>query len=321
MRIFFLMAMAVLVINFTACEKKLAEDTVENKPKSTNTPANAAGVRLAYADTLFYLKPVPPDYTVLPVTVPAVTGGYFKANPKGLDIDSITGRINISKSETGLRYKVYYVDNSGNAIDSVRLVISGIDYEDAIYELNATPTTYDTAFPIYNANPALALPCSGDDDDDDDDDTGCIFDETDLDDDGNNDIAGVVQSKLLIDEKKGTIDLEASFHAGVFGSTTPVNGEQKDFTFYYRLNDASNRALNKISVRLYYYKTKADIPQWLLDEINNRKILASEISTGINNKNLVSGPPVLAGQNGSFSSLYTIESKPKRPPLIVIVEN
>lgn len=317
MRIFFLLVMAGLVINFSACEKKITEEGTENNPTVNNT-LQGTMARLTYADTIFYLKPLPPDYTILPVTVPAVSG-YFKANPQGLNIDSVTGRINITKSETGLRYKVYYLDNSGNVIDSVRLVISGIDYEDAIYELNATPSAYDTAFPIYNANPALALPCSGDDDDDDDD--GCIFDETDLDDDGNNDIDGVVQSKLLVDEKKGTIDLEASFHAGVFGSSTPVNGTQKDFTFYYRLNDASGSALNKISVRLYYYKTKADIPQWLLEEINNRKILASEINAGIRNKNLVSGPAVIAGQNGVANALYTIASKPKRPPLIVIVEN
>jgi hypothetical protein len=246
--------------------------------------------------------------------------GYFKAIPLGLTMDTVTGNINVTQSETGLRYKVYYVSPTGVLLDSVKLVISGIDYKDAIYEIASTPNAYDTAFPIYNARPEIPLPCGDDDEDDDgdidDDDNACVFDETDLDDDGNDDIPGVIQDKLLVDIKKGTIDAEASFHAGIFGSSNPANGLSKDFTFYYRLQDASNRALNKITVRVYHFKKRSDIPQVLLDTINVR----NNIAIAVNNRS--SGNVTNTASSGqAFNSFSLAEyaAKPKRPPIIIIV--
>lgn len=303
-----------LGITLWACQKENVKENVEENLQLTADPAAKTNIssttpRLSYGDTIFYLKNQPGDYTVQPVSRPA-SPGSFKANPIGLELDSITGQINVTQSETGLRYKIYYLDSTGKAIDSVKLVLSGIDYADGIYELQSTPAAYDTAFPIYNARPELPLPCPPDDDDDnegDDDDQGCVFDETDLDNDGNDDIPGVIQDKLLVDIKQGTLDLEASFHAGIFGSSNPANGVTKDFTFYYRLNDFSNRALNKITVRIYHYKKRSDIPQWLLNELNNRNTLAQEV-------NMRSG-----GSQFSATALRYVDSKPKRPPLIIIV--
>jgi hypothetical protein len=228
----------------------------------------------------------------------------------GLNLDSATGRINVTQSVSGIRYKIYYLSSAANLpIDSVKIVISGIDYADGIYEIAKTATVYDTTFPIYNARPSLVLPCGDDDEDDDgdvdDDDNACVFDETDLDNDGNDDIAGVIQDKLLVDIKKGTIDVEASYHAGVFGASSNVpNGVTKDFTFYYRLQDPSNLALQEITVRLYHYKTRADIPQWLLDELGKRQEYNGLVNArGVNE----------AGRILSFRA--------KRPPLIVVVSS
>jgi|GEM_PF-237152 len=313
---------------FWACKKNIAEDTENNNNQEQNTGSPShTNPRLSYGDTLFYLKNQPGNYTILPVSVPAASG-FFKAIPAGLVLDSVSGRINITLSETGLRYKVYYVSPGGTAIDSVKLVISGVDYQDAIYTIASTADVYDTAFPIYNARPGLPLPCGGDDEDDDgdidDDDNLCVFDETDLDDDGNDDIPGVIQDKLLVDTKKGTIDVEASFYAGLFGSSNPANGVSKDFTFYYRLQDASNRALNKITVRFYHYRTISDIPQSLLDTLN----LRNQIGIAVNSRtasnrgnsafhaNAAGHSDFTAGRMESFA-LY--ESKPKRPPIIIIV--
>ena len=265
----------LLIFLAYGCKKNKEENIDSEQPETPANPLNP-GPRLAYSDTLYSLSNLPGNFSISPVSKPNVAG-YFKSIPKGLTIDSTTGNVNISQSETGIRYKIYYLSNSGLPIDSVKLVISGIDYQDGIYELASTPVAYDTVFPIYNARPGLALPCSGGDDDDDNND--CIFDETDLDNDGNDDIAGVIQSKLLVDIKKGTIDAEASFRAGVFGSTTPANGISKDFTFYYRLRDASNMALNKITVRLYHYNKVSDIPQSLLDTLSERNTMSLAVNS------------------------------------------
>lgn len=316
---------------FYGCQKGAGEDiqNTDNNGVNSGGPNNPAKIRLSYGDTLFNLRNQPGNFTISPVSKPNSTG-FFKSIPAGLAIDSVTGIINVNQSETGLRYKIYYVATSGGtALDSVKLVISGIDYRDAIYEIARTPNAYDTAFAIYNARPELVLPC-GDDDEDgdgdlDDDDNQCVFDETDLDDDGNDDIPGVIQDKLLVDIKKGTIDLEASFQAGLFGSSDPANGLNRDFTFYYRLQDASNRALNKITVRVYHYKRRVDIPQSLLDTLN----LRNQIATAVNSRGSTQavGTPVMEEVSASSSgfiisriaNMEYYAAKPKRPPIIIIV--
>lgn len=285
----------LLIIGITAC-RKTTEAVDENNTTGNSTPPQNG--KLAYADTLFFNHQLATDKFAAVVSQPAGTT-VFKSIPGGLVIDSVTGRINISKSESGIRYKVFAVNQQGLAIDSVKLVISGIDYADGIYNLDVTPVAYDTAFPIYNATPGLALPC---DDDDDDEQDLCVFDETDLDGDGNDDINGVIQDKLLVDIKRGTIDLEASFRAGLFGSSNPANGSLKNFTMYYRLGDASNKALQKIQLQVYYFRTSADIPQTLLNELNNRRNQSTQV-------------------NGRFTRTAEFETylKPKRPPILIIV--
>ncbi len=297
----------------TGCKKDIDYRQAAEQLSNSNTSiGSGSNSRLSYGDSVFYLQNQSGNYTVLPVSKPNVPG-YFKVIPMGLLLDSATGRINVSQSETGLRYKVYYLGVNGDRLDSTKIVISGIDYKDAIYEIASTPNNYDTAFPIYNARPELLVPCGDDDEDDDgdldDDDNACVFDETDLNNDGNDDIPGVIQDKLLVDIKKGTIDVEASFHAGVFGSSDPANGLSKDFTFYYRLQDASNRALNKISVRLYHFKKRSDIPQFLLDTLNLRNQISAAVNSRTANDSRVM----------SISSRLEFEARPKRPPVIIII--
>jgi hypothetical protein len=319
------------ILGFYGCQKGISEDiqSADNNRVNPGASGNPAKIRLSYGDTLFNLRNQPGNFTISPVSKPN-SAGFFKSIPNGLAIDSVTGVINLNQSETGLRYKIYYVAATGGAaLDSVKLVISGIDYRDAIYEIARTPDAYDTAFAIYNARPELVLPC-GDDDEDgdgdlDDDDNQCVFDETDLDDDGNDDIPGVIQDKLLVDIKKGTIDLEASFQAGLFGSSDPANGVNRDFTFYYRLQDASNRALNKITVRVYHFKRRGDIPQTLLDTLNFR----NQIATAVNSRGTTHAavPPVMEDVSASSSgfiisrivNMVYYAAKPKRPPIIIIV--
>ena len=310
---FFLLILITVFIY--SCQKEFTPTLKEEqKPTSSNstTPSGntSTGQRLSYGDTLFYLPNQPGNYTVSPVSKPGMRG-YFKSIPLGLALDSTTGSINVSQSLSGMRYKIFYIDSANRKADSVKIVISGIDYRDAIYELASTATTYDTAFPIYNARPELLLPCGDDDEDDDgdldDDDNQCVFDETDLDNDGNDDIAGVIQDKLLVDIKKGTIDVEASFYAGIFGSSNPANGVMKSFTMYYRLQDASNRALNKITVQVYHYRRRSDIPQSLLNTLQLRNNIARAVNAR-----------TVSRQESTIEGVDEY-AKPRRPPIIIIV--
>lgn len=309
-----LFLLVVIACYLTACQKVVDDTTDTNNP-----PQSGNATRLSYGDTVFYLRATANANLLNPVTKPA-GNGYFLSVPKGLSLDSATGRINFALSETGIRYKIYFIpQNSNAATDSVRLVISGVDYEDKVYTMDATPNAYDTAFPIYNAISGLALPCLPDDDDDDD---GCMFDETDLNNDGNDDIAGVIQSKLLVDRAMGTLDLEASFNAGIFGGSNPANGTEGRFTMYYRLNDASNRALNKITVRIIYYERRSQIPQNLLNEIGIRK------SSRILGKTIVTPNVVTANPNrGNIRKLTSLDvirleaSREKRPPMIILTRS
>jgi len=64
---------------------------------------NQAVYQVKYADSVLYLKNQSNDYIVLPV---GASAGTFSAFPEGIEIDDNTGAINVTKSETGLRYRI-----------------------------------------------------------------------------------------------------------------------------------------------------------------------------------------------------------------------
>lgn len=296
------------VLLVTACQKNLEDSFL--KKEGSSTSMNSSAPTFSYGASIFFLKPSGSTYTILPKVKPTVPG-VFKSIPKGLSLDSVTGRININRSLSGLKYKVYYTGSGSVLLDSTTLVISGIDYADSIYVLNNTPNTYDTAFPVYNANKNQALPCGLGDDDNE---NLCVFDETDLNNDGGDDITGVNQQKLLVNEKTGIIDVEASFRAGIFGSSTPANGTRKDFKFYYRLNDASGRALNNITVRVIYYNRKSAVPASLIRQINERKRVDQRV-----NLSPLPGFTMLNIEESRYVMDFASYAKPRRPPIIVII--
>jgi hypothetical protein len=300
-------SIALFSILIFSCNKDINQVDYLNAQRDFSKRSSAP--KLSYGAGLFFLKPTTKNYTILPTVKPTVQG-VFRAIPRGLSLDSTTGRVNINRSLSGMRYKVYYVTSTGGLVDSTQFVISGIDYADSIFVLNATPNAYDMANPIYNANKNNVLPC---DEDDDDSDDLCIFDETDLNNDGNDDIDGVNQQKLLVNEKNGVIDIEGSYHAGIFGSSNPPNGTRKNFTFYYRLRDASNMALNKITVQVIYYRRSADVPNSLKNQLRDRKAIDDRVSLAP----LPGNSFELAEYNTYMDFRYY--SKPRRPPILVII--
>ena len=57
---------------------------------------------------------------------------------------------------------------------------------------------------------------------------------------------------------------------GAFGPN-PQNGDRKEVTIYYRLNDCSTNALQKITIELIYYAKQSDIPAELIKEARDRR--------------------------------------------------
>ncbi|MBL0232645.1 MAG: hypothetical protein IPQ08_03155 [Chitinophagaceae bacterium] len=211
------------------------------KPQSATDDTNNIPYNLTYGDSIIYLRPVASgDYVVYPSTRKE---GVYTGFPEGIEIDAVTGAINVSKSETGLRYRITHTALDGKKTET-NLVLSGITFSDKFYNLSQNDSL---CLPIYNASEARALPLSGSN-----------FDE------GNNANSGGCSVRT----ENGSINLAQCVRNGVFGNT-PQNDSRRDFDINYRINDASGKSLNKIRVRIYYYTSMAtvapDLMQTLLD--------------------------------------------------------
>jgi hypothetical protein len=234
---------------------------------------------LSYGDSILYLKPSAGDYIVNPVTP---SPGVYSGFPDGIEIDDNTGAINVSKSETGLRYRITHTATDGK-VTSIMVVLSGITFTDHYFRLS---TGDSVAKPVYNASTARVLPL-----------TGSSFDE------GNVASTGGCDVKTT----NGQINLAQTVRNGIFGST-PQNDVRKDFDIEYRLNDASGKSLNKLRVRLYYYNSMADVPADLLTTLQDREDLGVFLRPGSSAETT----SIIPGVDGV--------AKP-RPPCVIIIAN
>jgi hypothetical protein len=237
-------------------------------------------VNQIYADSVFYIQNSN-DYFVSPVITQQ---GNFTSFPSGLNIDQNTGIINVNKSETGLKYQVSFTPSGSSDIQISYIIISGINYSDKIYNLSLGDSV---AVPIYNANRNLTFPSNNN-----------AFDES----------GGCKNAGIMVDPSNAVINLAQSVRSQAIdtGSTAQVK-------LVYKLNDNSNGAPNGLDIKIYFYKTASQIPQYLTDLLNERKgtILTS-----------ASVPPGL--NHSSLNALSTIALKatnpPRpRPPCIIVV--
>ncbi len=247
---------------------------------SCNPDVDPAGTyKLSYGDSILYLRPQSDDYIVYPTQV---REGTYTGFPEGIEIDDNTGAINVTDSETGLRYRITHTAPDGTQTSTL-VVLSGITYTDKFYNLSQHDTI---AFPVYNALESRILPVAG-----------SVFDEGGLANGSGCDVGTV----------NGKINLAQSVRNGLFGST-PANDSRKDIDIIYRLNDGSGKAINKLRVRLYYYTSMATVAPDLLETLRDREEL------GVFLRNNVS--PANAGNGTSARTLR--EAKP-RPPCVIIV--
>ncbi|HVW59148.1 MAG TPA: hypothetical protein VHC48_03905 [Puia sp.] len=232
-------------------------DTAHITPPFPETPpvsVSACSFLPIYGDTIIYPQPAAggQDYIFNVVNSPG-TGKYF-AWPQGMVIDPNTGAIDLTKSETGLKYAIGFVREGTTDTCLSTLIVGGAAYMDSIYVL---ADGQDAALPYYDANPYLASVCAG---------GGCTFDVN----------GTAANDKVIVDHSTGKIDLKKTLDGtgllslgGAFG-LLPVNGSSLTTRIYYKLNDPSNNALQHIDVQLQYYDTRSAISGGLLGTVVNK---------------------------------------------------
>jgi hypothetical protein len=247
---------------------------------------------IAYKDSLFFLENLKDDIKIEPIVR---RKGEYGAYPEGLEINNSNGEINITKSESGLRYDVFFVPEKTTDTCFTKIIISGVDYSSKIYILSKNDKI---AIPIYNNNPFLPIPGVNTgktefDDGDDDDNGNGIADEP---------LPGqeVIPQGLDISKLDGKIQLENSLKKGLLGSNFK-NGDNKKLKLFYRLEDKSGKSLNKIELEFHFYEKEGDVPKSLKDKI-------------IENQSSYFNPNV----GLRYARIFRIFRKP-RPPQIVIV--
>lgn len=245
-----------LIFILVACKKSTTSNDPDTEidppvelPKDTSkvpfpqTIIPACSYAPYYGDTLICAKPIDgQDYIVSPVNNPGA--GKYMAWPIGMMIDSTTGAINVTKSETGLRYIIGFVKNGTSDTCLTELVIAGASYMDSVHVLSDGEKY---ANPYYNADPTLVSACS----------TGnCQFDITN---EANN-------KKIFVDKNTGKIDLEKSLNQGAFGLLA-LDGDMVETTIYYKVNDGCNTSVQHIKVQFMYYTRKSQINAALLGNL------------------------------------------------------
>jgi len=237
------LALVILIItcSIIACNKEGAVNNTENTSSISNSVAASACDLFAYPDTIFYPKQSASDYIVNPINV---QDGKYGSFPDVLKIDRNSGAINITKSETGLKYVVWFIPKGTKDTCKKFLTISGINYADSIYTAAAG---LPLSIPVYNANTQAPIACNG----------TCEFGKE------------LISQGIAIDQSTGVINLKQSLLNGALGKN-PKNGTFKDFLMQYHIGDQSAGALNSISFRLYYYKLKSQVPDSLVNILNQK---------------------------------------------------
>jgi hypothetical protein len=290
-----LLSSFALLLVFVACNKanRSGNDTETGTDPLVDTPANGNVVLSGpnqcpgapnYGDSIIYLQPVNGQYMVSPTNNSGISGTYLSW-PEGLSLNKNNGVINVSKSETGVRYLVGFVKDGTHDTCVNQLILGGITYLDSIYVIGNNDTL---AKPIFNTNPQLPPICDASDDSDYPDNNGngnntCSFD---------NNAPGqkANDKKLRVRTKSGIINLKKSLADGIFGPTLN-NGDSKTINVLYSLNDNSKKAQQQISVKVMYFDKVSSIPATLKSEVQYKR-------ANMMNYHIVNGKP--------------------RPPLLII---
>jgi len=274
-----LLCLVITIVSLVSCKKAIEQpgsspnvivqhDSSSHVINTTTNPYPVTPVQECiyspdYGDSIVYPQPSASFYYVYPQNTRGIQGTYLSW-PQGLVLDSNTGAINLTLSQTGQRYAVAFVQNGTRDTCISQLIVAGTAYMDSIYSL---AQSQNTAPPYFNANPAAPSPCQNNQND-----QGCQFDYTQF----------AKRQGIHVDKQTGAIALQQTVRRA-FGKN-PVNGATVNTVIFYRLNDNSNFALQYIQLRLIYYNTKADIPASLVATIASRQ------ANAMNNMLISQGP-------------------------------
>ncbi|HEV2355411.1 MAG TPA: hypothetical protein VGR89_14270 [Puia sp.] len=206
-----------------------------------------------YGDSIVYAQPAHGgDYILQPVNNPGP--GTYLSWPVGMVIDSSTGAIDLTASESGTKYMVGFVKSGTTDTCVSTLIIGGASYTDSVYILN---NNRKVAGPYFEGNPANVSLCQVANE--------CVFDVT----------GSAGSHGVIINPHNGQIDLLKTLigtanQGGAFGPA-PVNGQTITADFYYQIkDDPSNGATQHTSLQFVYYDSQAMINARLLSEIITR---------------------------------------------------
>jgi hypothetical protein len=251
--------------------------------KGADAPGPGGDYALSYGDSIIYPINTSGDYIVHPVKPLA---GTYEAFPEGIELDERTGAINVSESETGLRYRITFTPDGATQSYTTVVLLAGINYLDQFYNLSRNDTL---ARVIYNGDPAKPVPVS----------SGKTVFDIDL---------GCNKEGIAINQGNGTINLAQTIRNGFFGRH-PDNDSRQEFELEYKIDDKSKQKKQSIKIKLYYHDTMADVDDDLFELLEDREgnILRSN---GYPGNELVAK---VAGVNG-------IQGKERpRPPCIFII--
>ena len=243
-----------------------------------SAPSSSCPLQPIYGDTIIFTQPTSgPDYIFNPVNNPGA-GKYFSW-PVGMVLNQNTGAIDLTASQTGMKYAIGFVKTGTTDTCMSTLIVGGASYYDSVYVIADNDTA---ATPYFEANPYLPNICAN---------GGCTFDVN----------GAAAAKKVIVDKTTGVINLgqtlQPSGLAGLLGGAfglLPQNGSSITVPIYYKLNDASNEAMESISVQIEYFDSESQVSAGVLSGVLNSL------------NSLLSGNLISTGTN-------------PRPPLIIIV--
>ena len=264
----------LLLLVFVACNK--ADEQSDNEAPTKEeaitpdvvltTPTLICPNAPNYGDTILFTKPkTGGDFFADPTNNQDVQGVYLSW-PEGLKLNRNTGSINLSQSETGVRYKIAFVKQGTTDTCISQLIIGGMTYLDKIYAMDQNDTL---AKPIFNADPFGPSICDASDDSDypDNNNSGnnrCSFDNAAPGSKAND-------QRLRVRTTSGIINLKRSLNDGLFGPNVK-NGDFKLIPIQYQLNDGSSKAVQSVTVKVMYYDKVSNIPTALQQEISDKNL-------------------------------------------------
>src|SRR5450755_868752 len=163
----------ILLVYVLACKKSIdqpstpATVTVQHDTSKTAvnttlhpypiTPVQECIYAPNYGDSIVYPQPSPSNFYIYPQSTQGLKGTYLSW-PVGLIMDSTTGVINLTRSQTGQRYDVAFVQYGTTDTCISQLIVAGTAYMDSVYVLSQSDTT---SAPYFNANPYGPQVCVG----------------------------------------------------------------------------------------------------------------------------------------------------------------